>query len=94
MASIRHIDKDLASAKILTFLQRHNYDDCALYIHRLNPLTFRKILQSDLSIDLLIAQLPFSIELLQVIYSKTFIHDPERFPLKILKPERFYFDDG
>ena len=88
MASIRHLPRDVASTKILTYLQQHNYDDCAVYIHRLNSITFRKILTSDISIDILLAQLPFSIEVLEVIYSKIFIYDSEGFPLKILKPER------
>lgn len=89
MATRRHIARDAASNTLLTYLQRHNYGHCALFIHRLNPSTFRQILQTDLPMDLLFAQLPFSIELIQVIYSKSFIFDPEKFPLKFLKPERF-----
>jgi hypothetical protein len=88
MTSIRNAPVDIASARILHYLRTHNYDDCAIYINRLSSNTFRKILSNDLSIDILLAQLPFSIEIFEVIYSKIFIHDPEIFPTKILKPEQ------
>lgn len=88
MASIRNAPVDIASARILHYLRTHNYDDCAIYINRLSPNTFRKILANDIPIDILIAQLPFSIEVFEVIYSKIFIHDPDTFPLRILKPEQ------
>ena len=88
MTSIRHAPMDIASARILHYLRTHNYDDCAIYINRLSSSTFRKILAGDLSIDILLAQLPFSIEVFEVIYSKVFIHDPEAFPIRLLKPER------
>ncbi|CAF3861198.1 unnamed protein product [Adineta steineri] len=88
MTSIRNAPVDIASARILHYLRTHNYDDCAIYINRLNPSTFRKILTNDISIDILLAQLPFSIEVFEVIYSKIFIHDPDIFPLRILKPDQ------
>ena len=88
MTSIRNAPMDIASARILHYLRTHNYDDCAVYINRLSSGTFRKILAGDLSIDILLAQLPFSIEVFEVIYSKVFLHDPDAFPLRLLKPER------
>jgi hypothetical protein len=88
MTSIRNAPVDIASARILQYLRTHNYDDCAIYINRLSSNTFRKILSNDLSIDILIAQLPFSIEIFEVIYSKIFIYDPDAFPVRILKPEQ------
>ena len=88
MTSIRNAPIDIASARILHYLRTHNYDECALYINRLSSKTFRKILSNDLSIDTLLAQLPFSIEIFEVIYSKIFIHDPETFPIRLLKPEQ------
>lgn len=86
--SIRNAPIDIASTRILHYLRTHNYDDCAIYINRLSSNTFRKILVNDLSIDILLAQLPFSIEVFEVIYSKIFIHDPDYFPTRILKPEQ------
>ncbi|CAF1153523.1 unnamed protein product [Rotaria sordida] len=88
MSSIRNVPIDIASTRILHFLRTHNYDDCAIYINRLNSNTFRKILSNHLSIDILLAQLPFSIEVFEVIYSKIFIYDPDIFPIRILKPEK------
>ncbi|CAF4713361.1 unnamed protein product [Rotaria sp. Silwood1] len=88
MSSIRNVPVDIASTRILQYLRTHNYNDCAIYINRLNSNTFRKILNIDLPIDTLLAQLPFSIEIFEVIYSKIFIIDPDTFPLQILKPER------
>ncbi|CAF0942827.1 unnamed protein product [Adineta steineri] len=88
MTSIRNAPVDIASNRILQYLRTHNYDDCAIYINRLNSNTFRKILTTDLSFDALLAQLPFSIEIFEVIYSKIFIIDPDTFPLRILKPEQ------
>jgi hypothetical protein len=86
--SIRNAPVDIAAARILHYLRTHNYDDCAIYINRLSAHTFRKILTNDISIDTLLAQLPFSIEIFEVIYSKIFIHDPDTFPIRILKPEQ------
>jgi hypothetical protein len=88
MSSIRNAPVNIASNRVLHYLRTHNYDDCAVYINRLNSSTFRKILTTDLSIDSLLAQLPFSIEIFEVIYSKIFIIDPDTFPLRILKPEQ------
>ena len=88
MTSIRNAPIDVASARIVHYLRTHNYDECALYINRLSSTTFRKILSTDLSIDNLLAQLPFSIEIFEVIYSKIFIHDADTFPIRLLKPEQ------
>jgi hypothetical protein len=88
MNSIRHAPVDIASTRILNYLRTHNYDDCAIYINRLHSNTFRKILTTDLSLDTLLSQLPFSIEIFEVIYSKIFIIDSETFPLRLLKPEQ------
>ena len=88
ISSTRNAPVEQASARILQYLRIHNYDDCALYINRLNSSTFRKILTNDLSVDNLLTQLPFSIEIFEVIYSKIFILDPDVFPVQILKPER------
>ena len=88
MTSLRNAPLDVASARILHYLRTHNYDECAIYINRLGSGTFRKILANDLSIDMLIGQLPFSIEVFEVIYSKVFINDPDGFPIRLLKPER------
>lgn len=88
MTSTRNAPIDVASIRIQTYLRTHNYDDCAVYINRLNSSTFRKILNADLSIDNLLAQLPFSIEIFEVVYSKMFILDPDTFPIRILKPEK------
>jgi hypothetical protein len=88
MTSIRNAPVSVASARILQYLRTHNYDDCAIYINRLSSTTFSKILISDLSIDTLLAQLPFSIEIFEVLYSRIFIIHPDTFPLRTLKPER------
>ncbi|CAF1130040.1 unnamed protein product [Didymodactylos carnosus] len=86
--SIRNAPVDIAQAKILQYLRTHNYDECVIYINRLSPLTFRKILAT-LSIDILLTQLPFSLEIFEVIYSKIFLYDPDQFPIRTLKPDRF-----
>ena len=88
MNSIRNAPVEVALIRIENYLRTHNYDDCALYLNRLHSNTFRKILVSDLSFDNLLSQLPFSIEIFEVIYSKIFLIDPESFPLRILKPDR------
>ena len=87
-SSTRNAPVDQASSRIVQYLRIHNYDDCAIYINRLNSNTFRKILNSDFSVDTLLSQLPFSIEIFEVVYSKIFILDPDTFPLRLLKPER------
>jgi hypothetical protein len=89
MNSIRNTPVDIASTRILHYLRTHNYDDCAIYINRLSSSAFRKILTTDLNLDNLLSQLPFSIEIFEVIYSKIFITDPDTFPLRTLKPDRF-----
>ena len=89
MTSIRNAPVDIALTRIQQYLRTHNYNDCAIYINRLHSNTFRKILSTDLSFDNLLGQLPFSIEILEIIYSKMFIIEPDAFPLRILKPDRF-----
>lgn len=88
MASTRNASVDVASSRISHYLRTHNYDDCAVYINRLNSSTFRRILHSDFSFDSLFAQLPFSIEVFEVIYSKVFISSSDAFPTRSLKPEQ------
>jgi hypothetical protein len=86
-SSIRNAPVDIALTRIQQYLRAHNYDDCAIYINRLHSNTFRKILTTDLSFDNLLGQLPFSIEIFEIIYSKMFIIEPDTFPLRILKPD-------
>lgn len=88
MTSIRNAPIEIASARVLHYLRTHNYNDCAIYINRLHSHTFRQMIMTELSFDILLSQLPFSIEIFEVIYSKIFITDPETFPIQILKPER------
>jgi hypothetical protein len=88
MTSTRNAPVDIALTRIQHYLRSHNYDDCAIYINRLHSNTFRKLLTTDLSFDNLLGQLPFSIEIFEIIYSKMFIIEPDTFPLRILKPDR------
>ena len=88
MNTTRHAPIDVVTSRISNYLRTHNYNDCAIYINRIHSNTFRQLLTTDLSFDILLNQLPFSIEIFEVIYSKIFIIDPDTFPLQILKPER------
>jgi hypothetical protein len=85
--SIRNIDADIASNKLNELFHLHRYEDCVLFINRLNHSTV-KLLITQISIDVFLARLPYTIEIFESIYAKVFIMDPENFPVRHLKPEK------
>jgi hypothetical protein len=85
--SIRNIDADLASNKLNELFHLHRYEDCALFINRLSYLTI-KLVMSQISIDIYLSRLPYTIEIFEALYAKIFIMDPENFPIRTLQPER------
>ncbi|CAF0891841.1 unnamed protein product [Brachionus calyciflorus] len=86
--SIRNIDSDLAASNLNDLFHLHRYDDCVLYINRLNHLTLKKVLLQ-LPIKLYLSRLPYTIEIFEALYAKIFIHEPDTFPTRLLQPERF-----
>ena len=85
--SIRNIDSDLALSKLNDLFHLHRYDDCVLFINRLNHLTLKQIL-GQLPIDMHLSRLPYTIEIFEAIYAKIFIIEPDNFPSRLLQPDR------
>ena len=85
--SIRNLDADLASNKLNELFHLHRYEDCVLFINRLNHMTIKLVI-SQISIDMYMSRLPYTIEIFEAIYAKIFIMDPDNFPTRTLKPER------
>lgn len=85
--SIRNIDADIASNKLNELFHLHRYEDCVLFINRLSHSTVKLII-SQISIDMFLARLPYTIEIFESLYAKVFIMDPENFPVRHLKPEK------
>jgi hypothetical protein len=85
--SIRNMDADMASNKLNELFHLHRYEDCVLFINRLSHLTV-KIVISQISIDVFLARLPYTIGIFEAFYAKLFIMDPENFPTRTLQPDR------
>ncbi|RNA21643.1 hypothetical protein BpHYR1_040813 [Brachionus plicatilis] len=85
--SIRNLDSDLALSNLNDLFHLHRYDDCVLFINRLNYSSLRKVL-TQLPIKLYLSRLPYTIEVFEALYAKIFIHDPDSFPTRLLQPER------
>ena len=85
--SIRNLDADLAAIKLNELFHLHRYDDCVLFLNRLNHLTIKQVV-GQISIEMYLSRLPYTIEIFEAIYAKVFIMDPDNFPTRTLKPER------
>lgn len=85
--SIRNMDADLASNKLNELFHLHRYDDCVLFLNRLSHFTV-KIVISQISMEMFLSRLPYTIEIFEAIYAKIFIMDPDNFPTRILQPEK------
>lgn len=85
--SIRNMDADLAANKLNELFHLHRYEDCVLFLNRLSHVTIRLVI-SQISIDMYLSRLPYTIEIFEALYAKTFIIDPDNFPIRNLQPER------
>lgn len=85
--SVRNLDADLALSKLNDLFHLHRYDDCVLFINRVNHLTLKQIV-SRLPVELYLSRLPYTIEIFEAIYAKVFIIEPDSFPTRLLFPEK------
>jgi hypothetical protein len=85
--SIRNLDADMASNKLNELFHLHRYEDCVLFINRLNHTTI-KLVVAQISLDMYLSRLPYTIEILEALYAKLFIIDPDNFPIRFMQPER------
>jgi hypothetical protein len=85
--SLRNIDVDLALNRLNELFFLHRYDECVLFLNRLNHVTIKPLV-TKLSIDIFLSRLPYTIEIFEALYSKLFIIDPDTFPIRNLQPER------
>ena len=85
--SVRNIDADLALTKLNDLFHLHRYDDCVVFLNRLNHLTLKQIV-AQLPVDMYLSRLPYTIEIFEAIYAKVFIVEPDHFPYRALHPEK------
>ena len=85
--SIRNMDADLAANKLNELFHLHRYEDCVLFLNRLSHLTLKLVI-SQISIDIYLSRLPYTIEIFEALYAKAFIVEPDNFPIRALQPER------
>lgn len=81
------MDADLAANKLNELFHLHRYEDCVLFLNRLSHSTIRLVI-SQISIDMYLSRLPYTIEIFEAMYAKIFIIDPDNFPTRNLQPER------
>lgn len=81
------MDADIASNRLNELFHLHRYEDCVVFINRLAHSTVKLII-SQISIDMYLARLPYTIQIFEALYAKCFIQDPENFPVRHLKPEK------
>jgi hypothetical protein len=85
--SVRNIDSDLALCKLNDLFHLHRYNDCVVFINRLNHIILKQIMNL-LPIDLYLSRLPYTIEIFEAIYAKIFIIEPDKFPARVLQSDR------
>jgi hypothetical protein len=85
--SLRNIDSDLALNRLNELFFLHRYDDCVVFLNRLNHVTIKALI-TKMSIDVYLSRLPYTIEIFEALYSKLFIIDPDTFPIRNMQPER------
>jgi hypothetical protein len=81
------MDIDIAITHLNELFFLHKYDECVLFLNRLNHKTI-KFMIKNVSIDIYLSRLPYTIEIFDALYSKMFISEPETFPTRYLAPER------
>ena len=84
--SFRNMDVDIAISHLNELFYLHKYDECVLFLNRLNHAII-KLLIKNISIDIYLSRLPYTIEIFDVLYSKMFISEPDNFPTRYLLPE-------
>lgn len=81
------ISPGFAIRKIALLFENHRYLECTNLIRRLSHITLKTIV-SELPVDVLIEALPQSIQILDALYAKFFLADPDGFPSQFLLPEK------
>ena len=81
------MDIDIAITHLNELFFLHKYDECVLFLNRLNHKTISHMIKN-LSIDVYLSRLPYTIEIFDALYSKMFIREPDNFPTSYLAPER------
>ena len=84
--SLRNIDVDTAIGHLNELFYLHKYDECVLFLNRLNHAIIKYLVKS-IPIDIYLSRLPYTIEIFDVLYSKMFISEPDTFPTRYLAPE-------
>ncbi len=81
------MDADLATNKLNELFHLHRYEDCVLFLNRLSHNTIRLVIEQ-ISVDMYLSRLPYTIEIFEALYAKIFIINPDNFPTRNLQPER------
>jgi hypothetical protein len=85
--SVRNIDADSALNKLNDLFHLHRYENCVLFLNRVNHLTLKQII-GQLPIEMYLSRLPYTIEIFEAIYAKIFIIEADNFPTRLLMPEK------
>lgn len=97
LAPPQWIQSKLLQKKQCTLYEQRKLADALLYFTRITIDDLRQHLQNTKPIDSYIDSIPYSLLLLETIYSKFYLYDKHDFPINILKPEKllrqliFYF---
>ncbi len=101
-SSAQDASPGLILRKITTLFENRHFEDCENTIKKLTPAALKSI-QPLLKVDVFLSAIPESLGILEVIYGRYFLIDPDGFPSKILKPDKLLmkiihwisgFDDG
>lgn len=87
LAPPQWIQSKLLQKKQCTLYEQRKLADTLMYFTRITIDELRQHLQNK-SIDGYIDSIPYSLLLLETIYSKFYLYDKHEFPTSILKPER------
>ncbi|XP_070539793.1 uncharacterized protein [Ptychodera flava] len=83
---VTDLNPGFALRQIVLLLEKRKFNDCSQLINQLNQITLKTI-TPEMPIDMFISEIPSSLIVLESLFSKLFIADPDNFPVMTLKVE-------
>uniref|UniRef100_A0ABM0MHR9 Uncharacterized protein LOC100371731 n=1 Tax=Saccoglossus kowalevskii TaxID=10224 RepID=A0ABM0MHR9_SACKO len=83
---VSDLNPGFALRQIVLLMEKRKFDDCSQLVNQMNQLTLKTIMP-EMPVDVFIEEIPYSLVILESLFSKLFIADPDSFPVITLKVE-------